>query len=49
MALQFNIEELLPKEIEDGSPKEFGSVKLPKILQSAMSDATFIELKPTVS
>jgi hypothetical protein len=49
VALQFNIEELVPHEIEDGSPKEFGSVKLPKMWRSAMSDATFIESKPTVS
>ena len=47
--MQFNIEELVPSEIGDGSPREFGSVKLPRILRSAMSDATFIELKPTVS
>jgi len=49
VALRFNIEEIVPNELEVGSPKEFGSVKLPRILRSAMSDATFSGLKPTVS
>ena len=49
MALRFNIEEIVPTEIEDGPPKEFGSVKLPKIWRSAMATQCFSELKQTVS
>jgi hypothetical protein len=40
-ALRFNIEEIVPKEIEDRSLKEFGSVNLPRILRSAFNNETF--------
>jgi len=36
-----NIEEIVPKEIEDRSPKEFGRMDLPRILRSAMNNETF--------
>ena len=39
-ALRFNIEEIVPKEIEDRFPKEFGSVNLPRILRSALNNET---------
>jgi len=40
-ALRFNIEGIVPKEIKDRSPKEFGSVILPRILRSALNNETF--------
>jgi hypothetical protein len=40
-ALRFSIEEIVLKEIEDKSPKEFGSVNLPRILRSALNNETF--------
>jgi len=40
-ALRLNIEEIVPKEIEDRSPKEFGRMDLPRILRSAMNNETF--------
>ena len=40
-ALRLNIEEIVPKEIEDRSPKEFGRLNLPRILRSASNNATF--------
>jgi len=49
MVLQFNIEGTVRNEIVDGSPEGFGSPKLPRILRPAKSDATFAELKLTVS
>ncbi len=49
MALRFNIEEIVRKEIEDRSPKEFGRVNLPRILRTALSKAMFSLPKPTVS
>jgi hypothetical protein len=44
-----NIEEIVATEFEDGSPKEFGRLNLPRILRSAMNDARYLELAPTVS
>jgi hypothetical protein len=44
-----SIEEIVPNEIEDRSLREFGRVKLPTILRSALNRATFPELRPTVS
>jgi len=41
VALRFSIEEIVPNEIEDGSPKEFGSVKLPKMWRSAVATQCF--------
>jgi hypothetical protein len=41
VALRFNIEEIVPNEIEDGSPKEFGSLNLPRTLRPALNNATF--------
>jgi len=41
VALRFSIEEIVPNEIEDGPPKEFGSVKLPKIWRSAIAMQCF--------
>jgi hypothetical protein len=38
-ALRLNIEEIVPKEIEDRSPKEFGRLNLPRILRSALNNA----------
>jgi hypothetical protein len=40
-ALRFNIEEIVLKEIADRSPKEFGSLNLPRILRSALNNETF--------
>jgi hypothetical protein len=40
-ALRLNIEEIVPKEIEDRSPKEFGRMDLPRILRAAMNNETF--------
>lgn len=40
-ALRLNIEEIVPKEMEDRSPKEFGRMDLPRILRSAMNNETF--------
>jgi hypothetical protein len=48
-ALRFNIEEIVPKEIADRSPEEFGSANLPRVSRSALNDATFLQLKPNVS
>jgi hypothetical protein len=48
-ALRFNIEEIVPNELEDRFPKEFGRLNLPRILRLAMKNATHLELRPTVS
>jgi hypothetical protein len=47
--LQFNIDEIAVKEVADRSLKEFGSVKVPRILRAATSEAMYPPLKPTVS
>jgi hypothetical protein len=44
-ALRLNIEEIVPKEIEDRSPKEFGSVNLPV----GIEQCDVSKLKPNVS
>jgi hypothetical protein len=49
MALQLNIEEIVPNEFEDKSLKEFGRLSLPGILRSAMNDEMYLELEPIVS
>jgi hypothetical protein len=40
-ALRLNIDEIVPGEIQGGSPKEFGSAKLPRILRSALNNEMF--------
>ena len=40
-ALRVNIKGIVLKEIKDRSPKEFGSVILPRILRSALNNETF--------
>src|SRR5579859_1630346 len=49
VALQFNIEEIVRKEIEDRSPREVGSVSLPRKLRTDLSDSAVFQLKPTAS
>jgi hypothetical protein len=49
VVLRFNIEEMVRREIEDRSPKEFGRVDLPRILRTALSKAMFSLPKLTVS
>ena len=49
VALQFNTEEMVMKESEHRSLREFGSVRLPAELRMAPSKAVFQQLKPAVS
>jgi hypothetical protein len=49
VVLQFNTEEIVTNESEDGSLKEFGRVSLPRKLRMAPGKAVFEQLKPTVS
>ena len=49
MVLQFNTEEIVMKESERGSLKEFASVSLPRALRMALSKPVFEQLKLTVS
>jgi hypothetical protein len=49
VALQFIIEGIVRKEIEDRSLKEFGSANVPRKLRMGFSDARVFQLKPAVS
>jgi hypothetical protein len=49
VVLQFNTEEIVMKESERGSLKEFASVSLPRELRMALSKPVFEQLKLTVS
>jgi hypothetical protein len=49
VVLRFNTEEIVMKESEDGSLKEFASVSLPRELRVALSKAVFEKRKLTVS
>jgi hypothetical protein len=49
VGLQFNIEEIVAREVQDRSLKEFGSVNVPRILRAAQSKASDSRLMLTVS
>jgi hypothetical protein len=47
--LQFNIEEIVGRQVPERSLKEFGGVNVPRTLRTAQSEAGNLQFRPTVS